>query len=300
MNAAKLPVFLPESSAAPWPDESDFRPPGWRGKLSPVQVILRLAEVEEERKAPGGWDSDKLAKEAGRLRELVKILRQSWCTPEYVWRLAEMLLGPPEVDPFWNPWGCTHLLWSGVRLLDGVQGRDGFDLSQWGRVPPQSVALGQTVTDRGRTAYVNGTHDDAGKYVSLSARAHAAGHRVAAAIALDGCKWFAGATECAGQNADDTPKMVHSDAASCDVLAIPEGGRMAFVPPPGVKASSPSKGYGVALWGVPELVMLELWPDWTGGAVRVEVAGKRWTLWRGCGDAGQPVRTLTLGKSAAT
>lgn len=286
-------VHLPLSSAAPWSGADVFRPPGWRDPRSPAQVVARLAELEAERSG-SGWESATLstAKEAARLEEHVKILRQSWVTRPNVWRLAEALIGPPEVDPFWNPWSYTHRLYSGVRLLDGLQGRDGFDLRLWGTVRGAPSAWNEDrqcfeiPPSRPRTAYVNGPHGNTAKYVGLAARAAAAGHRVAAVVALDGCNWFAGATS----DGEDHSRR-HADVASCDVLAVPEGGRMSFEPPPGIAESSPAKGYALALWGVPET--LDLWRG--RGGSRVVVDGTTWTLLRGCGDAGLVTHPLVLG-----
>lgn len=275
-------AHLPESAAAPWPNLDEYRPPGWRSPLSPAQVVARLAAIKA---AQSGleWSSAKLAREAAILTEHVGILRQCWTTRLHVWRLAEYLIGPPEVDPFANAWSQIHQTWSGVRLLDGNDGRDGFDLTLWGRVG-----------ERGRTAYVNGPHDDTGGYVSLSVRAANEGHAVAVVVPLDGCKWFAGAGAVVTSDvaAEDQTATTPRDVASCDVLAIPEGGRMSFMPAPGVKASSPNKGYGLAVWGVAPELMARLFAN--GPAVRVTFGGHAWVLLRGCGDAGRIVRTIDL------
>ena len=263
--------LLPESAAADWPNVAAYRPPGWRAAWSPAEVGWR-------------WDEYFAAKARGERPTIdpevlyhVKLLRQAWFTRPEVWRLAELLIGPPEVDPFWNPWSHVHRMYSGVRLLDGVDGRDGFDLSLWGRVTSPTC---ETAVGRGRTAYVNGPHDDTAAYVALAVRAVCAGHRVAAVVALDGCNWFAGGTAGFGPGEPKVAGLV--DVLSCDVLAIPEGGRMSFLPAPGISASSPSKGYALAVWGVLD----ELFASNDGRGIRVEVDGQRWALIQGCGDAG--------------
>lgn len=270
------------SSGASWPDEADYRPAGWTSLRSPAEVGQLDALVAKSKKrdtAPHGLDAATLVE----VEAHAAILRQCWVTPEYVWRLAELMVGPPEVDPFWNAWAHTHRLWSGVRLLDGRDGRNGFDVSLWGRVEGRgwSTASGreEVLSERGRTAYVNGPHGDAGAYVSACVRARDLGHRVAAVVALDGCGWFAGNTV---RNED-----LHtcSDVSSCDVLAIPEGGRMSFEGPPGIRPSSPTKGYALAMWGVPDDVYNALWVS-SPAAVRVVVGGQRWVLWPGCCDSG--------------
>ena len=297
-------VHLPESSAAPWPTVDAYRPPGWTSPLSPSAVVATLAALKKADERD--FDPVGAAERKERIVDLerhVALLRQAWCTRLEVWRLAEALLGPPEVDPFWNPWSVTHATWSGVRLLDGNDGRDGFDLSLWGRVSMPSVfgppSLIRTPPfGRGRTAYVNGPHGDTSRYVALSTGAAAAGHRVAAVTGLDGCGWFAGGTETVN---GDPPGKVSRDVLSCDVLAIPADGRMSFVVPPvGLGSSSPRSGYGLALWGVPPEVLFKLWPDGgpvgpDGRAVRVTHAGAPWVLLRGCGDPGvaTTVRDLT-------
>ena len=161
MTSANV-VHLPESSAAPWPGESFYRPPGWRSKLAPGEIGPRLAVVTSQLEED--WENAKLITERKRLEEHVTLLRQMWVTREWVWRMAEALVGPPELDPFWHPWSHVHRLWGGVRLLDGNDGRDGFNLSLWGRVgivdaskPGLPTIDGST---RGRTAYV--TRKDGG------------------------------------------------------------------------------------------------------------------------------------------
>lgn len=295
---------LPESSAAPWPTVDAYRPPGWTSPLSPPAVVTALAALKKADERD--FDPVGAAERKERIADLelhVALLRQAWCTRLEVWRLAEALIGPPEVDPFWNPWSVTHQTWSGVRLLDGNDGRDGFDLSLWGRVimssAPGLPSLIRTPPfGRGRTAYVNGPHGDTSRYVALSTGAAAAGHRVAAVTALDGTGWFAGGTETVN---GDPPAKVRRDVLSCDVLAIPADGRMSFVAPPvGIASSSPRAGYGLALWGVPPEILFRLWPESglvgpDGRAVRVTHVGAPWVLLRGCGDPGQAtvVRDLT-------
>ncbi len=297
MTSANV-VHLPESSAAPWPGESTYRPPGWRSKLAPGEIGPRLAVVtsllEED------WENAKLITERKRLEEHVTLLRQMWVTREWVWRMAEALVGPPELDPFWHPWSHVHRLWGGVRLLDGNEGRDGFDLSLWGRVgivdaskPGLPTIDGST---RGRTAYVNGPHGDTARYVETCTRAARAKHKVAAVVALDGCGWFAGNTTAKPLAAPDAtgileahvPTQHAADVLSCDLLCVPEERRMSFEPPPGVPPSSPTKGYALAVWGATMDDARRLAPTSIdrGGAVRVTVAGHRWVILPGCGDAG--------------
>ena len=205
-------VHLPESSAAPWPGESFYRPPGWRSKLAPGEIGPRLAVVTSQLEED--WENAKLITERKRLEEHVTLLRQMWVTREWVWRMAEALVGPPELDPFWHPWSHVHRLWGGVRLLDGNDGRDGFNLSLWGRVgivdaskPGLPTINGST---RGRTAYVNGPHGDTARYVETCARAARAKHKVAAVVALDGCGWFAGNTTAEPLAAPDAATTVGS------------------------------------------------------------------------------------------
>lgn len=269
---------LPESAAARWPGEATYRPPGWQSELAPEKIGKRLIEVNKILEAD--WDNGVLIAERDVLEAHLAILRQMWITRERVWRLAELLIGPPEVDPFWHPWSHIHKLWGGVRLLDGNEGRDGFDLSLWGRravvdtsKPGLPTVDGST---RGRTAYVNGPHGDTAKYVETCTQAARAGHKVAAVVALDGNGWFAG-------NADNVP----TDVLSCDLLCIPEGGRMSFEPPPGVKPSSPTKGYALAVWGasMDDVRRLPGAAGAPGGAVRVTINGYRWVILPGCGDA---------------
>ena len=200
-----------------------------------------------------------------------------------------------------------HRLWGGVRLLDGNEGRDGFNLSLWGRVTEPgsstSFALGnlavkREATERGRTAYVNGPHGDTARYVETCARAARAKHKVAAVVALDGCGWFAGNTtaeplaapDAAGTLEAHVPTQHAADVLSCDLLCVPEERRMSFEPPPGVPPSSPTKGYALAVWGATMDDARRLAPTSIdrGGAVRVTVAGHRWVILPGCGDAGAP------------
>jgi len=163
--------------------------------------------------------------------------------------------------------------------------RNGFDLSLWGRVTDPGSAVPFTLgglsatrasSERGRTAYVNGPHGDTAKYVETCTQASRAGHKVAAVVALDGNGWFAG-------NSDNVP----TDVLSCDLLCIPEGGRMSFEPPPGVKPSSPTKGYALAVWGasMDDVRRLPGAAGAPGGAVRVTINGYRWVILPGCGDA---------------
>ena len=305
MTSANV-VHLPESSAAPWPGESFYRPPGWRSKLAPGEIGPRLAVVTSQLEED--WENAKLITERKRLEEHVTLLRQMWVTREWVWRMAEALVGPPELDPFWHPWSHVHRLWGGVRLLDGNDGRDGFNLSLWGRVPEDDRACetksdGECISDkpcmhapRGRTAYVNGPHGDTARYVETCARAARAKHKVAAVVALDGCGWFAGNTTAEPLAAPDAtgtleahvPTQHAADVLSCDLLCVPEERRMSFEPPPGVPPSSPTKGYALAIWGATMDDARRLGPTGIdrGGAVRVTVAGHRWVILPGCGDAG--------------
>ena len=287
-------THLPESSAQPWPGVTDYRPPGWSGRMSPMDAAARLAEIEAD---PTAWTERSVGAERKRLLRLLKVLRQSWVTRPWVWQFAELFVGPPEVDPFWNPYSWIHRLWSDVRLLDGNDGRNGFDLSLWGR---KLITVAGAEYERGRTGYVNGPHGDTTGYVSLCTQAADAGHNVAAVIALDGCGWFSG--KCAARVKQDgasgeEPEIesVRCDVLSCDVLAIPEGGRMSFEPPPGVKQSSPTKGYALAMWGVSGEMMERLWPAGEcQDAVSVTHAGHAWTLLRGRNDAGRVAPVVEL------
>lgn len=280
-------THLPESSAAPWPGESTYRPPGWRSKLAPGEIGPRLREVASL--LEDDWENAKLITERKRLEEHVALLRQMWVTRPWVWRLAEALIGPPEVDPFWHPWSHVHKLWGGVRLLDGNDGRDGFDLSLWGRAEEDPNL---TNGGRGRTAYVNGPHGDTTRCVETCTRAARADHKVAAVVALDGCGWFAGntSTEPAAVYEDGQPSRevvrLAADVLSCDLLCVPEERRMSFEPPPGVPPSSPTKGYALAVWGATMADARRLAPTSIdrGGAVRVTVDGHRWVILPGCGD----------------
>lgn len=275
-DAAASPPMLPLSTAAEWPDESTYRPAGWTTGLTPRDVSTLSRKIETAKKpgtAPHGIAADVVAI----VEQHMAILRQCWVTRPHVWRLAEALLGPPQTDPFWNPWSHIHRMYAGVRLLDGRDGRDGFDVSLWTG-----------------TTYVNGPHGDTAAYVRTCVEAHLAGHRVAAVVTQDGLRWFAGAATRMGDGDDAKPGRC--DVMSCDVLAVPEDGRMSFEPPPGVKPSSPMKGYGVAMWGVPESVLAEVFGA-SPMAQRVEVDGRRWTLHLCAGDAGADpsiVRTLTV------
>lgn len=277
-------VHLPESAAAPWPGESTYRPPGWRSKLAPGEIGPRLTAVVELLKSD--WESAALITERKRLEEHVALLRQMWVTREWVWRMAEALVGPPELDPFWHPWSHVHRMWSGVRLLDGNEGRDGFDLSLWGCVRHPH----DPTSERGRTAYVNGPHGDTARYVETCARAARAKHKVAAVVALDGCGWFAGNTSTelsAHEDGQRAATRFAADVLSCDLLCVPEERRMSFEPPPGVPPSSPMKGYALAVWGATMDDARRLAPTMTyhGAAVRVTIAGHRWVILPGCGDA---------------
>lgn len=301
MSTPQAVTHLPESSAAPWPGEATYRPPGWRSKLAPGEISPRLADVNDLLESD--WENAALITERKRLEEHVALLRQMWVTRMYVWCLAEALVGPPEVDPFWHPWSHVHKVWAGVRLLDGNDGRNGFDLSLWGRVTEPgstssfvlgSLSVKRESSDRGRTAYVNGPHGDTARYVETCTRAARAGHKVAAVVALDGCGWFAGntSTGLAAAYEDGQPSreivQLAADVLSCDLLCIPEGGRMSFEPPPGVKPSSPTKGYALAIWGATMDEARRLpgaTSDQPGCAVRVTIDGHRWVILPGCGDA---------------
>lgn len=286
-------VHLPESSATPWPGEATYRPPGWTSPLAPGEVGPRLVAVLKS--LDGDWDNATLLAEQKLLEAHVVILRQMWTTREKVWRLAELLVGPPEIDPFWHPWSHVHKMFAGVRLLDGNEGRNGFDLSLWGRVE-EDPNLSHPEQGRGRTAYVNGPHGDTARYVDLCTQAARVGHKVAAVVALDGNGWFAGNTSTEPAVAPDVtgtleahvPMQHAADVLSCDLLCIPEGGRMSFEPPPGVKASSPTKGYALAVWGATMDDARRLpgaRSDQPDCAVRVMIDGQRWVILPGCGDA---------------
>ena len=284
-------VHLPDSSAAPWPGEATYRPPGWTSPLAPGEVGPRLAAVLKS--LDGDWDNATLLAEQKLLEAHVMILRQMWTTREKVWRLAELLVGPPEVDPFWHPWSHVHKMFAGVRLLDGNEGRNGFDLSLWGRVMLAGESLAFDAEgapqSRGRTAYVNGPHGNTARYVDLCTQAARAGHKVAAVVALDGNGWFAGNTSNDdGRYDGSSPALQPADVLSCDLLCIPEGGRMSFEPPPGVKASSPTKGYALAVWGATMDDARRLpgarSSDQPDCAVRVVIDGQRWVILPGCGD----------------
>jgi hypothetical protein len=269
--APSLPSSL-LSAGAPWPGAADWRPAGWRSGLAPAEIGDALADLTSS--APGRYEQWRAR---GLDLPIVKadaaLLRDCWSTCGWVWRLAEEVIGPPAVDPFWNPWAETHEIWTGVRLLDGRDGRDGFDPRLWGR----------------GTAYVNGPHSANGRTVAATIAHVRAGNRAAVVAPLDGCEWVQGAT---APPAEQGGAPVVADLASADLLILL--GRLRFRPPPGVAESSPRAAYWLALFGVDPAIVSDL----AGRRVRIPEAGREAVVLRGAGDAGRPVAQEQAEESA--
>lgn len=265
------------SLGAPWPGAAAWRPCGWRTGLEPAEVAEALADLSPKRGAP---DPDRVAHWRGRgvglpeVKADAALLRDCWTTDEWVWRLAEEVVGPPAVDPYWNPWAATHLLWSGVRLLDGRDGRDGFDPALWGR----------------GTAFVNWPHSDSTRGMAATAAHVRAGNAAAVVAPLDGCEWVQGATAPA---VDPAGGLLSADLASADLLVLL--GRLRFRPPPGISESSPRGAYWLALFGVePERVAAL-----AGRRLWVPEAGREVVFLAGAGDCGDPVAQEAIDGRAA-
>ena len=261
----KSPQPVPLVSAgAPWPNADAWRPAGWRTGLAPAEVADALSDLAPRRGTP---DPGRVAAWAARGVTLATakgdaaLLRDCWASQEWMWRLAEEIIGPPAVDSFWNAWSVTHELWSGVRLLDGTDGRDGFDPALWGA----------------GTAYVNGPHSDNSRTMACVAAHVRAGNRAAMIAPLDGCDWVQGATASVGG------AVVVADFASANLIVLL--GRARFRPPPGVTESSPRGAFQMGLWGVPADVVRDL----AGARVWVPEARREVVIVRGAGDAGRPV-----------
>lgn len=248
------------SSGAPWPGADLWRPAGWRTGLAPAEVMEALSDLSSgkaEREAP--WHA------RGVLLPAVKadaaLLRDCWATPLWTWEVAAEIVGPPQVDPFWNPWSAIHERWAGVRLLDGREGRDGFD--------PAARGAG--------TSYDNWPHSDNSRGMAALSAHVRAGNRAAAVAPLDGAAWVQGAV------APSEGGPVVADLLSADLVVLL--GRVRFRPPPGVPESSPRGAYVLALWGVePGLVR-----DLAGSRLWVPEAQREIVFLAGCGDGGKPV-----------
>ena len=272
--APASPVVPLVSAGAPWPNADAWRPAGWRTGLSPADVADALYDLSPAR---GAVDPDRAAAWAARgvtlatVKADAAVLRDCWASQEWMWRLAEEVVGPPAVDSFWNPWSVTHELWSGVRLLDGVDGRDGFDPGLWGT----------------GTAYVNGPHSDNSRTMACVAAHVRAGSRAAMIAPLDGCDWVQGAT------ASVDGAVVVADFASADLIVLL--GRARFRPPPGISESSPRGAFQMGLWGVPADTVRDL----AGARVWVPEARRDVVFMRGAGDAGRPVSEDRLKALAA-
>lgn len=252
------------SAAAPWPDADAWRPRGWRTGLTPAEVADALFDLNPKRGAVD-LDRERYWHDRGVTLPAVKadaaLLRDCWTTPLWIWRLAEEVIGAPSVDPFWNPWSAVHGAWSGVRLLDGQHGRDGFDVALWGS----------------GAAYVNGPHSDNSRTMATVAAHVRAGNAAAVVAPLDGCDWVQGATA----PAEGGP--VVADFLSADLIVLL--GRVRFQPPPGIEESSPRGAYQLGLWGVPAEQVDAL----AGARVWIEEARREVVFVRGAGDLGRPV-----------
>jgi hypothetical protein len=221
---------------------SDWTPPGWlfddeQDPWSFEQVIEAEAKLVEDGfldtkgrindletwyaglSKPAAEDKRRIAKYRRKLSKgseyteieaivhNMKILRQCWNTDRGVWDLLELLAGEPfTTDPFWNMWSRLNPT---VRL-DGNNGTDGYDLSQW----------------RG-FAGVNGPHKDTKKWSPLCAE-HGKEHKCAAIVPYRGDKWLWDH----GMQAD----------------LILHFGRLHFHPVPGIQASSPAGPTIAPLW----------------------------------------------------
>jgi hypothetical protein len=255
------------SAAAAWPGAAAWRPAGWASGLAPEVLGGALARSRAA--------DEPLARhlppevQIGSAVADLKLLRDCWATYLWVWRdLACPLIGPPAVDSFWNPWSTIHEEWAGVRLLDGREGRDGFDPANWGD----------------GAAYVNGPHSDNTASVAAAVAHARRGQPVAVVAPLDGCEWAMGAL---------TPEEdARADLLSADLLILL--GRVAFRPPPGISESGPRQAYALALWGLEPAVVAEL----AGRRIWSEEAGRELVAVAGCGDAAaRPPPSLTASRA---
>ena len=100
----------------------DWRPPGWGSDpAAPIAVVAEhgLRARAKSRRGEALTDADALA-----LRDL-DLLRQCYCTPRWVWRLAGYLLGVTPGgwagDPFHNEWShAREFLAPGAWTMDGL------------------------------------------------------------------------------------------------------------------------------------------------------------------------------------
>lgn len=191
----------------------DWRPPGWGSNPAvPITVVAEhgLRARAKGRRGEPLTDADALA-----LRDL-DLLRQCYCTPRWVWRLAGYLLGVAPGgwagDPFHNEWShAREFLASDAWAKDGLPtpwGPEG-DAMQNGfctwqnvadTVPPDTdvcppgQSWGDPAWQGDGPLLVNGPHRKGPRglqgWVPLAARAGRL-RKVAAVVPSDNVGWFA-------------------------------------------------------------------------------------------------------------
>lgn len=100
----------------------DWRPPGW--KSDPATAIAVVAEAGMRAKSKHRRGEPLTDADAAALHDLA-LLRQCYCTPRWVWRLAGCLLdvepGGWAGDPFHNEWSHSRaFLASDAWTMDGL------------------------------------------------------------------------------------------------------------------------------------------------------------------------------------
>jgi hypothetical protein len=190
----------------------DWRPPGWAS--DPAVAVAAVAQRGLEARAKQKRREVLTLADEAALADLA-LLRQCYCTPRWVWRLAGWLLGvePGEWqgDPFHNEWSHARaFLAPDAWTMDGLDGphgpdpnRDGFvtwhDLVEAAGAPECDIDEpgGWTEQDpawpgRG-PLLVNGPHRKGPQglagWVPLAARAGRL-RKVAAVVPSDAVGWF--------------------------------------------------------------------------------------------------------------
>ena len=162
---APAPAPALVSAGTPWPNADAWRPAGWRTGLSPADVADALYDLSPAR---GAVDPDRAAAWAARgvtatAKADAALPATCWASQEWMWRLAEEVIGPPAVDPFWNPWSVTH------ELLERGPPARRRGRARWLR--PGLWGTG--------TAYANGPHSDNSRTMACVAAHVRAGNRAA-------------------------------------------------------------------------------------------------------------------------
>ena len=177
----------------------DWRPPGW--KSDPATVIAVVAEAGMRAKAKHRRGEPLTDADAAALHDLA-LLRQCYCTPRWVWRLAGLLLdvepGGWAGDPFHNEWSHARaFLAPDAWTMDGHSVKsDGF--ATWPRCYEHDPCVphtceGDACWSGDGPLLVNGPHRKGPRglagWVPLAARAGRL-RKVAAVVPADAVGWF--------------------------------------------------------------------------------------------------------------